>query len=175
MEPHALPGIETPETAARPHARDGERQFVEQMMYLLRAPLVGTPGWGGILKERWSDAIIPRLARHKEVFETRQCTEYEAMLYLSTASLDAPLPHGWAELYFWLFSRWNPKAASENDIPSPELDRSQTEDLARLRRWIFTRQMERIRQRLKSDGGHALSAPQGGEAAEPDLMQAKLF
>lgn len=184
MEPQSLPGIGTTEAGRTKHKGrgDAEDTFVEQMMYLLRAPLVGTPGWVDILKDRWSDAIIQRLARHREVFDTRQCTEYEAMLYLSTASLEAPLPRGWAELYFWLFSRWNPQAASENDIPSPELDRSQREDLARLRRWIFTRQMERIRQRLKADGGHApvgtghgLSAPQGGEAAEPDLVQARLF
>jgi len=185
MESPALPGIGTTETSvAKSHARSGdEQQFVEEMMYLLRAPLVGTPGWVDILRDRWSDALIQRLARHKDIFAARQCTEYEAMLYLSTASLEAPLPHGWAELYFWLFSRWNPKAASENDIPSPELDRSQKDDLARLRGWIFARQMERLKQPRKAgDGGHApvgtghgLSAPQGGDAAEPDLMQAKLF
>ena len=166
-------GPDTP----RVKRRDGDdQQFVAQMMYLLRAPLVGTPGWVDILKDRWSDALIQRLARHKDIFAARQCTEYEAMLYLSTASLEAPLPRGWAELCFWLFSRWNPQAAAQNDIPSPELDRSQKEDLARLRGWIFTRQMERLKQPRKAgDGGHALSAGSPPGAAEPDLVQATLF
>lgn len=176
MDQNTSPGLDQP--APKPAARDeGEQQFVMQFMYMLRAPLVGTPGWCDTLKDRWSDALLQRLARHKETFAAQQCTEYEAMLYLSSASLEAPMPHGWAEIYFWLFSRWNPKAAAENNIPAPELDTSQKEDLARLRRWIFKRQIERLKQRLKAQENPrpaATPAPRL-EETKPDFVQARLF
>ena len=61
------------------------------MMYLLTAPTVGMPKWVDTLRMHKQEITIQRLARQEEIFEAQECTEFEAMLYISTASLAVSL------------------------------------------------------------------------------------
>ena len=72
------------------------------MMYLLTAPTVGMPKWVDMLRRHEEEITIQRLTRHEEIFEAQECTEFEAMLYISTASLQFPLDHDWTEVYMYL-------------------------------------------------------------------------
>ena len=126
-----------------------EQTFVQQMMYLLTAPGVTMPGYEDTFSPHNADAKLQRLIHHKEIFEQGYCTEFEAMLYISTASLMHPLNRDWGDIYFYLFQRWSPEKAKEAGIKGPEeLDYSQEEELARLRKWIFRLQMNRVRQKM---------------------------
>ena len=73
------------------------------------------------------------------------CTEFEAMLYVSTASLAQPLTHNWVEIYMWLFRHWNSQQVDEIEIDGHELDRGQVEHLNRLRRWIYPTQLNHLK------------------------------
>jgi len=154
--------------------RDREGQaLVDQMMYLLVGPYIGFPGWEDIwqVNDNKTTARVHRLAHHKEIFETQQATEYEAMLYLSTASLAQPISHDWAQIYLHLFNGVMPEVAKDLDVlpDRPELNVNQQDDLARLRRWIFKHQMDHVRRKTRAE-----PAPPPAQE-EPELVQLSFF
>lgn len=143
---------EEPEHRPRRSPQQEEARFVEQMMYLLTAPQLSWPGWEDLLQRHKDQITMQRLMHHREVFEQQMCTEFEAMLYVSTVTMAHPITHQWAEIYMWLFRRWNPQQARDIDIEERDLDQSQVEDLNRLRRWIYNQQMNRIKERRQGAG-----------------------
>ena len=143
---------------------------------MLVAPYLAFPGWEGIYeananKER---ARAARMVHHQEIFETQQCSEFEAMLYISSATLAQPVSHDWANIYMHLFQRWDPEAAAKLQIEPdrPELNENQKDDLAGLRRWIFNQQIAHMRRRGRG------AIPLGDVASnkvEPELVQLSFF
>lgn len=136
-----------PLIALPPASRSNDAaSFVKQTMYFIAAPYVTWPGEEKIYQanDNKNKALIQRLAHHKEIWETEQCTEFEAMLYISTATLAHPLSHEWFEIYMWLFRRWNPKLADECGFEEVRWTQNHQEDLARLRAWIFKVQMAHL-------------------------------
>jgi hypothetical protein len=153
------PMFEQPEEEGAPRPSSGrsqrqeEQRFVDGMMYLLVGPLIGWPGWEDLMSRHKDDIMLQRLAHGSQILKEELCTEFEAMLYLSTASLAFPMSHDWAEIYMYLFRRWRPEQAEK-------LDRTQVEDLNRLRRWIFRTQMNHLKRR------RAEYTPEAGKEAE---------
>jgi hypothetical protein len=132
-------------------------------------PLGGASVWEA--NDNKTTAKLQCLVHHREIFATEQCTEFEAMLYISTSTLAHPPSHDWVQIYLWLFNRWNPEAAQQNDLKPdrPELNVNQREDLARLRRWIFRQQMEHLKAKRKA-------AENGDPVPVPELVeQPKMF
>lgn len=132
--------------------RDKEDQaFVDNMMYLLTAPHIVSPGNEATYNanDNKNTALLHRMAKHKEIFENEECSEFEAMLYISTVTLEHPVSHDWYEIYMYLFRRWSPEKAAEIEIEGPDtLSKCpQQEDLSRLRKWIFKNQMNRLKRR----------------------------
>ena len=149
-------------------------QFVTRMMFLLTAPYIGYPGWGDepSFWERHKERItFDRFAQHMKDPETELATEYEAMLYLSSASLAAPMSHDWGQVYFYLFTRIFPEQAKEIGNEVTELDPGQREDLARLRAWIFRVQMSHVKAKMRGASREEV----GTEKKELEVMQPKLF
>ena len=146
-----------PENEMKPRRRqqtheDRENEkFNTQMMYLLTAPTVGMPKWVDTLRMHKEEITIQRLARHKEIFEAQECTEFEAMLYISTASLQFPLDHDWTEVYMYLLCRWSPGKARAVDIEGPDKlkQHPQQEHLTRLRKLIYRTQMNHLQSQLR--------------------------
>ncbi len=110
--------------------------------YLVGPLIVGDPAWGSATPA-WLQAAV-RSARLGLVLagEHDQASEEEAVAYLMGASLAAPLPHDWAEIYFWLaarvLTRWG--QVQEHDfwamlgdtVPRRALRPDQLADLSRL-------------------------------------------
>lgn len=155
----------------RSEAQETER-FVGQMMYLLTAPYVGWPGWGDHVERQKDKIMLYRLAYHREIFDNEMCTEFEAMLYISTVSLAQPIGHQWTEIYMWLFRRWNPEAAKDIDIEERDLDPSQVDHLARLRRWVYRTQMNHVKARnARADRKEVEEEKKRLEAQQPRLFE----
>ena len=154
--------------------RDREGQaFVDQMMYMIVGPLIGYPGWEDELRNHKTEITVQRMVHHEEVFRDQVCTEFEAMLYLSTASLAQPISHDWGQVYFWLFSRWKPEIAKAQDLlpDRPELNVNQKDDLVGLRRWMFKQQMAHLR--AKGRVARAVAAQEPKEP--PEVVQLSYF
>ena len=143
------PMFDLPEEQSAPRSRRSEEQekrvFVDQMMYLLTGALMAWPQWEDLVLKYKNDITLQRFAHAREIFEQEMCTELEAVLYLSTASMEKPMGHDWFAIYMWLFNRWKPEAAEKMDIGVELLDRNQIDDMNRLRSWIFRTQMNRIK------------------------------
>jgi hypothetical protein len=124
-------------------------------MYGWTAPFLSWPGWESIWEnnDNKNRAFIRRLAEHKEIWETHQATEFEAMIYLSTATLSFPPSHHWTQVYMYLFRRWyGAKEADETGITGPdELDSTAKDMLSHLRNWIFRQQLNHMKAKLRGE------------------------
>ncbi len=156
--------------------RDKESQeFVDNMMYLLTAPYIVSPGneYTYEANNNKETALLHRMAKHKEIFENEECTEFEAMLYISTVTLEHPVSHDWYEIYMYLFRRWSPEKALAAEIEGPDVltKYPQQEDLSRLRKWIYKTQMNRLKGELQE----ADQAEVAAEAKEIVDLNPRMF
>jgi hypothetical protein len=164
------------ENRPRRSERQGTDRLVDHMMYLLVGPFIGWPGWEDLMTRHKDDIVLKRLAHGAEILKEEMCTEFEAMLYLSTASLAHPISHDWYTVYMYLFRRWNPENADTIGVKVEELERNQMEDLIRLRRWIFRTQMDHLKGRRRTDERkEAPSTGSGVERAQPEVIQPRMF
>jgi hypothetical protein len=164
-----LPEGEPNQPGRRPPSFAGT---AEQFIYLISGPRLSWPGWEDTLERHNHEITLRRLAHAREIFEEEMCTEFEAMLYVSTASLAHPLSHDWVEIYGWLFSRWNPEASQEIWGTPRELDPNQLEELNRLRRWIFQRQMNHLKaSRREASQKEVEEEEQRLEAQQPRMFE----
>jgi hypothetical protein len=159
LEPES-PKQETP----APSFPKNADQFVDQLMYSITAPFIGYPGWGDdpqFWEPHKTRVTMERLLHHQEIHRDKVASEYETMLYLSSASLAAPMTHDWGQVYFYLFTRCMDEQAKVIGNEVKELNVNQREDLARLRQWIFRQQMAHMKAELKAEvNGTPASAPQ---------------
>ena len=133
------PGPPTKKARAKSLKKEGE-EFAQLFVHILFAPIVGMPDWVETLRDQKDKVLIERLSHYQD-FEEGMCTEYEAMLYISTATLVSPPSHNWFNIYMWLFNQHMPEAPKANDLIGPaELQGSEAEDLRQLRQWIFKSQ-----------------------------------
>ncbi|MFQ6027691.1 MAG: hypothetical protein ACE5Q6_09385 [Dehalococcoidia bacterium] len=163
---------EEPERRPRRSQHQEEERFVSQFMYLLTGPYITWPGWEDLAVKRKDDILLYRLAHAREIFEQQLCTEFEAMLYVSTASMEHPMNHDWTEIYMWLFRRWNPEQADEIELNVRELDNNQLEQLNRLRRWLFQRQMNHLKAKQRDANRKEVEEEQRRlEAQQPRMFE----
>ena len=167
----------TPGNNTTRRSRDREDQgFVDHMMYILTAPFIGFPGWedGWDANNNKTTALVHRLGNQQEIFRDSVCSEFEAMVYLSTATMIGPISHDWGQVYMWLFQRWKPDLSKELDVlpDRPELNQNQRDDLTQLRRWIFEQQVRRLKQKGRAtDSQPAPAEPE----AESEVLEPNLF
>jgi len=64
-------------------------------------------------------------------------TDYEAMIYLSTASLSAPLSRSAQKIYFHLFKKFYPQKSDFIPDYEAKLDIQTEPELVRLKRWLY--------------------------------------
>ena len=171
-KPKAPALFEVPEDQAgwRPAAKGNkpERDTVETIMYCLTAPYMHMPPWEDIwmVNDNKTTATIQRFAHAREISETGMCTEFEAMLYISSATLENPPSYQWTQVYMYLFRHhFGAEKADEMELGAPaELDLTEQDLLAGLRRWIFNKQVARMK--AKQKGGAEVARAAAGEAAE---------
>ena len=131
------------------------RDPVETVMYCLTVPYMYYPPWEDIwtVNDNKTTATIQRFAHAGEISETEICTEFQAMLYISTATLESPPSYHWTQVYMYLFRRhFGGEKADEMELGAPaELDLTEQDLLAGLRRWIFSKQVARMKAKQKGE------------------------
>ncbi|MBI4201189.1 MAG: hypothetical protein HY531_02740 [Chloroflexi bacterium] len=145
----------TPPESRQQHAssKREEQEFVDRVMYWLTAPYITWPGYEDIYRSNGNKdrALVQRLACHEEIHREKACTEFEAMLYISTATLVAPPSHAWYTIYMYLFNRCMPEQAEANGLDGiKKLNGSDAEDLMRLRQWIYKKQVLHLKEKTTS-------------------------
>lgn len=92
--------------------------------------------------------MMYRLAETK-IISDKMATGFEAMGYISSQSLIAPLDHHWYQIYMHLFNKYFSKEAKEMDFQDVELGIMETQMLERFQRWMFKKQIEHIKSKEK--------------------------
>jgi len=104
------------------------------------APIVVYKGCEDVVTEKMKNCIqIERLLTTAE--ET--ATDYEAMIYLHTASLAVPFSEEWYHIYSFLFSKYHPDQAKGIGVYREEITELEQRELSRLKNWIYRQQTSR--------------------------------
>ena len=117
-------------------------------------PIIVYPsGWEDTMPEWIKNRItLDRLIMNIRALKGEEMTgtDSEALAYMYPASLAFPLGHDWTQIYLYLASKVCPLEGKEvpEDIKVDKLDRNQTDDLNRLKAWIY---QKRIDARLARD------------------------
>ena len=112
--------------------------------------------------------VVPsRLELLSERPDAEEATDFEAMLYLSSASLTAPLPHSYAEILFYLCARLLPQGREVIADAPYTLGVSESYDLTALKSWIYRQQVKHCEGLARGDkrAGGKRGKRAGGETA----------
>ncbi len=160
-----------------PRTGRGPDKWIEDITGALFDPIIVMPGgWGDTLPENIRKEIpLHRLIANMEALKTGKmtATDVEAMAYLYTASLVAPMLHDWTQIYLYVatkfLDRHQPRDAGPSAIDEIRVDRlteSQERELARFKDWIY---QARVKARKERGHEERLEAQKGGteEAKQP--------
>lgn len=103
------------------------------------APIIAYTGWEDVVTDDMKNRIqIERLAN--PLLET--ATDYEAMVYLHTASLATPLSGEMTNIYSYLFSKYHTEQAKGIGVYLDNISETEEHELSQLKDWIFKKQMK---------------------------------
>lgn len=137
-EPEAMPAAEKREVG----------KWVQELSAVFTDPLVMHPGgWGDGIDKRIKESVITE--RLVELMSSRKedrpitGTDAEVLIYLSTASMDAPLCFEYTNIMQWVFTR---VVGQFRDIPDDlrqeSLSLYERQELADLRRKIYNARLK---------------------------------
>ena len=134
----------------KPTKREQE-QFADKFVYLLTSPALYYPSWEPP-QEMLDKRRIYLLAEHT-CYDRKESTDYDALIYIQTASMNFPLNTEWFTIFMNLFMKYyGDRAPPEwKEDHTGELDYCEKESLQRLKNWIFKRQIECIKQKEKEN------------------------
>ena len=119
----------------------GRRMFeaLAELLFKPR-PIIGHTAWAESITEEQKQRItIERMKQIKEANGEKidEATDYEAMIYLSTASLATPLSPMWQRIYYYLFKKFYPEKSDFIRDHEAKLDIQSEPELKHLKRWLF--------------------------------------
>jgi len=132
--------------AIKPKRRGNGSKMVESLTKMFARPIIGHGAWASSItpeqKARISIERMKQIAQAKGK-KIEMSTDYEAMTYLSTASLSAPLSRSAQRIYFHLFKKFYPKKSDFIHEYEAKLDIQTKPELLRLKRWLYKKSTER--------------------------------
>lgn len=119
-----------------------QKQFVDTIMYGLRAPLIVTPSAiHDVPSEQTEKHRLYCIAEAINCVNNQEATDYDAMVYYSFASLEVMPNHKDAECYEFLFFKFFKDAEKMLGMECPKLDESQLLSIKKLKQWIYKKQI----------------------------------
>jgi hypothetical protein len=156
--------------------------MIQEIVGIFKDPIVLYPGG-------WEDTLPPRVwemirferfiqqmkAKGKKVEES---TDAEALAYIYSAALVAPMGHEWTNIYLWLGKDLLPETDAPGTVAPKALSQNEVKMLADLKRWI----QQKKTSRRKSIKPYPLDKPAKKKAKkqavmgcpyEPDIIEAE--
>lgn len=122
--------------------------IIPQVLRYLRVTLVTRPvfflivvftGYEDLVIEKMKTRIhLERLLNSED-----SATDYEAMVYLHTASLAMPLSREWYNIYTFLFSNYHSKQAKAIGVHREQITELEQREFTRLKKWIYRQIVKR--------------------------------
>lgn len=119
---------------------------IRNLIFLVTAPTIVDLRWADIPESLKTDCHLSRILS----LDTEKATDVEAMAYISTASMAAPLPSDWFDIYMYLSKKW--LRFKKMEIPTwvsgeDQLEPYQESKLNDLKRWIRRCQWEHFKRK----------------------------
>jgi hypothetical protein len=119
------------------YRKQSGRQYSEKSHKPHEKPIIGHSGWQGTISPEQVKRI--RIERRKQIEQSpgtkiTEATDYEALVYVSTASFAAPLDSTYAKIMMYLFQKYYPE---QTVIPEKvTLGNCEEHHLKRLKEWL---------------------------------------
>jgi hypothetical protein len=126
-----------------------EDKFTKALEYALFAPIIVHPLWTDIPDRLKTEIKLYRLANALEILEEEKAHEIEALAYLCSSSMVAPLRPEFYRIYVYLFNKYFGNIAPDEvkkDAPK-ELNYYEKHLLDKLRSDIFKSQMKALKEK----------------------------
>ena len=120
------------------------------LLYALFAPVVVHPLWPEIPEKLKEQIKIYRLLNCLQIVREEKAHEIEALAYLVSASMVAPLRTEFANVYAYLFSKYFDRIAPENLKAPKELSDYEKYLLNDLRKHIYEAQVKALKEKLST-------------------------
>jgi len=140
-------------------------------------PVIVCPGgWGDSPPARVKEAItLERLIMEMKATkgETATGTDAEAMWYLSTASLNAPLDSDWAEIYMYAFTqvyRRHKWGEIPSDLTVDKLDNYRMGKYLHFKHWIYDHHIRGRHDRDRAERREQKDQEQARQSAEQPAL-----
>ena len=123
----------------------------EESMQPLRPRVIHYPGWPP------PEAVLGDARIELDRPNRKTASDVEAMAYLSSASLSAPLSDQWCRIYFYLTRKYLRGKGWKNFDAVKFLDEHKTlreddeRELRRLKNWIYEQQMRDLAERRRTE------------------------
>jgi len=110
---------------------------LEKQIRRMFAPIVVFTGCEELVTEKMKTRIhLERLLNSDD-----SATDYEAMVYLHTASLAVPFTEGWYHIYSFLFSKYHSEPAKGIGVYRDQITEVEQRELSNLKKWIYQQQL----------------------------------
>lgn len=122
---------------------ESNKKSIDGIMAVVEAftrPIIGSVAWAESITQEQKDRIrIERLIQIKEANGKKitEATDYEACVYLSTLSLEAPLSRTAQKIYFHLFKKIFPDKSDFIPDYEAKLDIQSEPELLRFKQWLY--------------------------------------
>jgi hypothetical protein len=130
--------------------KNEEKQFKIEMMYTINCPIITMVGFEDDLsKDMKSKYTVEAMLNVLETFKKEEAPDYHVCIYLSQVSLTKPLGRSFTNIYLHLMQKQFKQLKDDKTITSiPKLDEYETDELVKLKKWIFKKQIEHIKTKL---------------------------
>ncbi len=153
-----------------------DRQIADLIGSLTDPIIVMPGGWGETLPAWIKGAIkMERLIENVKQIkgEDPTGTDAEAVAYLYTASLTAPISSDWTEIYLYLAGKVmarHRKTEIPPDIKVESLNEYQQNELRRLKRWLYATRVQARKDKDKTEHKQEKEGTRGKEIIQPPLF-----
>ena len=140
---------------------------IDNMVGALTDPIIAYPGgWEDTIPQDLKDDIMAQRLAQLMKHEEGLATDAEVCAYLMTASFCFPFDHDWAEIYFYVVTKYKGDLVPE-DIRKDTLNSDQMRDLERIKRDIWN---TRIKHRQEQGRAKRRQERAEVEARKPKQM-----
>ena len=124
-----------------------EKGFVDAMLWAIAGPIITWPECEDTVTDEMKSKIkTERLLQLAHEPDVEMATDYETMVYISSATFVNVPSETWFKVYMHLFKKFYPNAEGFEEI---QLDSWQTSQLNDLKRWLWKKAQEHLKEKMK--------------------------
>lgn len=113
--------------------------------YVSNAPIITFPGYEDIVPHEMKTKVsFHRLLESQDIIE-KMATDFESIIYLSTASFENLLSHSWYKIYIHTFSKYFQIPENFRKVTIEKIYPNEMINLKKLKSWLYKTQINKMK------------------------------